>query len=107
MGKMYRGNVPDCGEGWAQVAQCMDSDAEWLVYSKPQDHSPDWMTFKIVAKGRVPNKANYWLAKNITTGQIGFCRDYVYMRDNRPELHAQVEEIFEHAKGRRTDQEEA
>ena len=71
---------------------------DWLVFSKSQQHTPDWMTFKIVANGRARNKANYWLARNIRTGQIGYCRDYVYMRDNRPELHEQVEEIFEHAK---------
>lgn len=95
MGKMYAGNLPKDGEGWEQVGKCMDSDdVEWLVFSKPQDHTPDWMTFKIVANGRAQNKANYWLVKNAVTGQIGFARDYVHMRDSRPELHAQVEAIF-------------
>ena len=95
MGKMYAGNPPADGEGWNQVGKCMDSDdVEWLVFSKPQDHTPNWMTFKIVANGRAQNKANYWLVKNAVTGQIGFARDYVHMRDSRPELHAQVEAIF-------------
>lgn len=95
MGKMYAGNLPKDGEGWEQVGKCMDSDdVEWLVFSKPQDHTPDWITFKIAANGRARNKANYWLVKNATTGQIGFARDYVHMRDSRPELHAQVEAIF-------------
>lgn len=95
MGKMYAGNLPKDGEGWEQVGKCMDSDdVEWLVFSKPQDHTPNWMTFKIVANGRAQNKANYWLVKNAVTGQIGFARDYVHMRDSRPELHAQVEAIF-------------
>lgn len=95
MGKMYAGNLPKDGEGWEQVGKCMDSDdVEWLVFSKPQDHTPDWMTFKIVANGRAQNKANYWLVKNAVTGQIGFARDYVHMQDSRPELHAQVEAIF-------------
>ena len=95
MGKMYAGNLPKDGEGWEQVGKCMDSDdVEWLVFSKPQDHTLNWMTFKIVANGRAQNKANYWLVKNAVTGQIGFARDYVHMRDSRPELHAQVEAIF-------------
>ena len=95
MGKMYAGNLPKDGEGWEQVGKCMDSDdVEWLVFSMPQDHTPNWMTFKIVANGRAQNKANYWLVKNAVTGQIGFARDYVHMRDSRPELHAQVEAIF-------------
>ena len=92
---MYAGNPPKDGEGWEQIWKCIDSDdVEWLVFSKPQDHTPDWMTFKIVANGRARHKANYWLVKNIETGQIGFARDYVHMRDSRPELHAQIEAIF-------------
>jgi hypothetical protein len=47
-----------------------------------------------VANGRASSKANYWLAINIKTGQLGFSRDYVCMRENRPELHAQIETIF-------------
>lgn len=91
----FRGNLPQPDEGWEQIGRCMDADrVEWLVFSRPQDHTPDWMTYKIVANGRARNKANYWMVKNIETGQIGFARDYVHMRDNRPELHAQVEAIF-------------
>ena len=77
------------------MGKCLDSDeVEWLVFSKAQEHTPDWLTYKIVANGRARNKANYWLVRNASTGQIGFSRDYVYMRDNRPELHAQVDAIF-------------
>ena len=47
-----------------------------------------------MANGRAANKANYWLVRNKETGQIGFARDYVSMRENRPELHAQVDAIF-------------
>lgn len=95
MGKMYAGNPPAVDEGWMQMGRCWDSDeVEWLVFGKSQDHTPDWVTIKISAKGRARNKANYWLVRNTNTGQIGFSRDYVYMRENRPELHAQVEAIF-------------
>ena len=95
MGKMYAGNPPADGEGWSQVGKCLDGDeVEWLVFSKAQEHTPDWLTYKIVANGQARDKANYWLVRNASTGQIGFSRDYVYMRDNRPELHAQVDAIF-------------
>ena len=95
MGKMYAGNLPQADEGWNQIGKCWDSDeVEWLVFSKAQEHTPDWLTYKIVANGRARNKANYWLVRNASTGQIGFSRDYVYMRDSRPELHAQVDSIF-------------
>lgn len=95
MGKMYAGKMPDTDEGWNHIGTCRDSDSvEWFVFSKSQDHTPDWCTHKIVANGRAANKANYWMVRNKETGQIGFARDYVYMRENRPELHAQVEAIF-------------
>ena len=67
---------------------------EWLVFSKSQEHTPDWRTYKIVANGRAANKANYWTARNKMTGQIGFARDYIRMRETRPQLHAQVEAII-------------
>lgn len=95
MGKMYVGKMPETGDGWSYVGLCKDADSvEWMVFRKPQEHTPDWATYKIVANGRARNKANYWLVRNSRTGQIGFARDYVFMRDNRPELHEQVELIF-------------
>jgi hypothetical protein len=95
MGKMYMGNIPDTGEGWDEIDRCMDNDSvEWLIFSKQQDHDKNWWTVKISANGRAKSKANYWLVINIKTGQLGFSRDYVLMRENRPELHAQIEAIF-------------
>jgi len=95
MGKMYAGNPPADGEGWIQVGKCLDGDeVEWLVFSKSQKHTPDWLTYKIVANGRARDKANYWLVRNAITGRIGFSRDYMCMRDSRPELHAQVDDIL-------------
>ena len=91
----FDGRIPDVNNGWHQIGECVDGDqVQWIVFERKQDHTDDWMTYKIVANGRARHKANYWLAKNIKTGQIGFARDYVYMRENRPELHAQVEAIF-------------
>ena len=95
MGKRYAGNPPADGEGWSKVGKCLDAESvEWLVFSKAQKHTPDWLTYKIVANGRARDKANYWLARNKLTGQIGFARDFICMRETRPELHEQVEAII-------------
>lgn len=95
MGRRYAGNVPGPNEGWEHVGTCRDADGiEWLVFSKSQKHTEEWCTFKIVANGLAANKANYWLTRNKITGRIGFSRDYVYMRDGRPDLYAQVEAII-------------
>ena len=91
----FKGNLPQADEGWMRIGGCKDSDkVEWIVFRRAQEHTPDWATYKVVANGRASAKANYWLVRNDKTGQIGFARDYVYMRDNRPALHAQVEAIF-------------
>lgn len=95
MGRRCAGNMPGPNEGWVHIGTCRDADGmEWLVFSKAQEHTQDWCTFKIVANGRAANKANYWLALNKLTGQIGFARDYLCMRETRPELHAQVDAIL-------------
>jgi hypothetical protein len=49
----------------------------------------------VVADGRVERKANYWLTKNIKTGQCGFARDLAIMKNHRPELHQFVEGLFQ------------
>jgi hypothetical protein len=94
MAKTYFGRIPNEEEGWSMVKSIEDDGQEWLVFKKSQEHSDDWNTYKVVAKGRVEKKANYWLVKNHVTGQLGFPADYVMMRQYRPNLHAQVEEIF-------------
>ena len=95
VGRKYAGNVPSPNEGWEHVGTCRDADGiEWLVFSKSQKHTQDWCTYKIVANGRVANKANYWLTGNKLTGRIGFSRDYICMRETRPELHEQAEAII-------------
>jgi len=95
MGKMYAGNIPNQLDGWMPIGACKEQDGvEWLVFKKPQTHTPDWFTYKIVANGRAREKANYWLVRNIQDGKIGFSRDYVLLRENRPDIHAQVEAIL-------------
>jgi hypothetical protein len=94
MAKIYQGRIPSEDDGWSMVKSIDDGGQEWLVFKKAQQHSEDWSTYKVVAKGKVENKANYWMVKNHITGQIGYPADYAMMRQHRPNLHAQVEEIF-------------
>lgn len=101
MGKMYAGKVPSSDEAWKHIQTVLDpsDQTNWMVFSKAQEHTADWITYKIVAKGRAQNKANYWLVRNSTTGQIGFARDFAIMRETRPSLHAQVESILKQVGG--------
>jgi hypothetical protein len=93
MAKSYKGQIPDASEGW-RIAGTVDHDGEWIVFKKRQEHSPEWVTYKIVANGKAINKANYWLARNEITGQIGFARDFVLLREHRPKIHKYVEDII-------------
>jgi hypothetical protein len=95
MMRTYFGLVPNLNDGWKQIDKYVDHDGiEWLVFRRPQEHTPDWSTYKVVSNGRAANKANYWLVRNDRTGQIGFARDYASMRENRPKLHEKIEKIF-------------
>ena len=87
MGKMYQGKKPNQSEGWNQIGRFIDlSDIEWFVYEKNQKHSEEWFTYKIVANGKAISKANYWVARNAKTKQLGFARDVATMKEHRPEL---------------------
>lgn len=96
MAKMYAGKVPNTEEAWSRIKTVVDpSDkSKWMVFSKSQAHTPDWMTYKVVADGRAEGKANYWFVRNSATGQLGFAKDLAIMRETRPALHSQIESFF-------------
>lgn len=93
MQKLYAGKEPE-GEGWKLVSVCKSEGVDWNVYRKGQDHDPKWGTYKVCAIGKAARKANYWFVRNDATGQIGFAKDYAIMRDTRPQLHEQIEELL-------------
>jgi hypothetical protein len=101
MGKMYAGKVPTPNEDWRLLKTVPNpSDkTSWMVFCKPQEHTQDWVTYKIVANGRAQHKANYWFVRNSSTGQIGFAKDFAIMRETRPDLHAQVESLLKQVGG--------
>jgi len=100
MAKMYAGKVPSTEEAWSRIKTVVDpSDkSKWMVFSKSQAHTPDWMTYKVVADGRAEGKANYWFVRNSTTGQLGFAKDFAIMREKRPSLHSQIESVLKQVK---------
>lgn len=96
MGKLYQGKKPDKSKGWKQIGTFVDlSDIEWFVYEQKQNHSDEWLTYKIVANGKAINKANYWLARNSKTKAVGFARDMATMKEHRPELFFYFDHLME------------
>lgn len=93
MEKLYAGKPP-IGDEWRFVSDVKSEGIDWNLYKKDQPHDPHWKTYKICAVGKAPRKANYWLARNDETGQIGFAKDYAIMRDKRPDLHEQIEKVL-------------
>lgn len=88
------GQVPPFERGWRSMGVCKDAQGlPWGVFVQDQEHSEAWKTLKVAALAAVSSKANYWVAFNVRTGQIGFARDYSLMRKNRPELHERVEAL--------------
>lgn len=84
----YKGNPP--GDGWDHIGTIEADGSQWLIFSKPQ-RNQEWVFYKIVANGAVNKKANYWVTRNIITGQLAFNRDIAVMREHRPELHQKIE----------------
>jgi hypothetical protein len=62
--KMWCGNPPD-EQMWAKVCDLGKFDGiGWEMYSKVPDADSVWQSYKLVANGVVPGKANYRLAWN-------------------------------------------
>ncbi len=94
MEKSYLGRVPAYEDGWRLVRSFEYEKQQWNLFKKPQAHTDDWSTYKLVANGRAKRKANYWLVKNHKTGAIGFANDFVFLQQYRPELYKEVSEYF-------------
>lgn len=92
--KRWMGNPPATAEGWKQKAWCTDKlGIGWLVFHRPQASGSGWIDFKIVADGKAPGKANYWLSSNPNLQKIAQNRDLALMKANRPELYKQIAQV--------------
>ena len=84
-------------DDWKNCGYWVDEEnnnIEWFVFFKHQEHNNDWVTYKVVANGRVPSKANYWFVMNKKTGNFGFAKDLAVMAGNRPNLHMNIMRII-------------
>lgn len=88
--RKYKGKKPRT-EGWEQIA-AIDDEVWWLVFVKNSPTS-EWMTVKVVADGRVPCKANYWLGWN--GKRFAQVQDAFAIMQRRPELLKAVERLVE------------
>lgn len=84
--RTYAGRIPCEDDGWRIKAEIMDGNQKWFLFERAQTHTEDWVTYKVVADGRVEKKANYWCVRNIVTGQNAYPTDMELMRQNRPNL---------------------
>lgn len=87
--RMYKGKRPRT-DGWEQLAEIED-DVRWLVFVK-DDPDSEWLTVKVVADGRVPHKANYWLGWN--GKRFAQQQDAFAIIQRRPELLRAVERLI-------------
>jgi len=92
--KTYMGRPPSEEDGWEPLEQFEDGGVIWQLFEQDQPHSKEWFTYKLAALGRAPHKANYWFAKNMHTGQVGYNRDLAALRAKRPKLHESVEALL-------------
>lgn len=82
---MAKGNVPS-GELWIEEPAQVDG---WLVFSREQEKGEEWRTWKLVAKGAISGRANYWWVRCVD-GRVGLGRDLAILRQERPEVYTAV-----------------
>lgn len=93
--RKVQGRQPALKDGWSAVGVWREGECvNWLVFVQPQKNNTEWRTYKVVAQGRAENKANYWFVMNLTTGQIGYGRDYKLLREHRPKLYEHLQLVL-------------
>ena len=66
--------------------------AGWELFTRWADGG--FVNCKVVATRPVEKKANYWWSFYSRTGALRLPRDFAIMREERPDLHAAVEELI-------------
>ena len=89
MQKLYSGNHGEDGDGWIKIGQIGKFDGvKWSIYRKPQPNGSEWDYVKVVADGKAPRKANYWLSWNGDRFAIG--GDFLKMLEHRKDMYDEV-----------------
>ena len=98
MTQTFRGNIPRA-EDWMHLHTLRDEETDWLLFFRgargPDDKG--WVNGKLLADGRAPRKANYWLSWR--DGRLARHRDAGTLSVGRPALYSLLEE-FLNPKGR-------
>ena len=69
--------------------------AEWVVYSRDNDHAGQYLEIKLAAKYMAEVKANYWMAWNKKAQRLcGKNKDLTLLRKHRPDLCVLVEKYL-------------
>jgi hypothetical protein len=85
MGRTYSGNHEGEETGWIRLGEVGKfENVKWVLYRKPQPSGGEWDYIKLVANGRVVNKANYWLSWNGARFAMG--GDFSKLAQHRNEL---------------------
>jgi len=95
--KNYTGKKPRAA-GWLEIGAVEGDGCRWLVFVRPDD---EWSTVKVVADGRAPTKANYWLGWN--GFRFSRATDLAILAQHRPAVLEAVERMlrdFGHVEGR-------
>jgi hypothetical protein len=96
--RKYRGNHPSSDEGWG-VDHTFGQDGGWVLYSRAQEHTDEWRTYKLVCAGEVTGKANFWFLASLIDGKPGRSADLGRLRKERPALHDALRDLlFERAR---------
>jgi hypothetical protein len=86
--RYFVGNPPEGGE-WILSTRLDDGgedDVVWNLYR--WEYAPGRNNLKVVAMGRVPHKANYWIpAKG---GKLVACKDAALLKTHRPDIYANL-----------------
>jgi len=80
--KLYKGNA-EVSEPWSYqgfVGHC--DGVAWLLFSRPGQKG--WTMLKLVADGKAPTKANYWLGWD--GRRFARSKDHALLQENRPQL---------------------
>lgn len=97
--KGWPGNPPPAEEGWSEIAEWVDpaDGTAWRFFVKDarvDKATSPWRTCKIVARGRVLDKANFWVNVNPAAQKIAIGSAMLTMQEHRPNMCGWVRKVL-------------
>jgi hypothetical protein len=91
--RQYAGNDP--GTGWKAELQIEDEGLVWNLFTRMTDPTFRWLSVKLAAVGKAPQKANYWLAWDRNKQRlISRNADLELLCESRNQLHELLIEVL-------------